>query len=77
MNDLDGILIDTDVLVVGAGAGGLLDVPTLLAQADEALYAAKENGRNRVEVASLQLVLDHAREGGQRSAVAAPAVTAA
>jgi diguanylate cyclase (GGDEF)-like protein len=56
---------------------GLFDVPALLAQADEALYAAKENGRNRVEVASLQLVLDRARDTGQRPAVAATAASAA
>ena len=41
---------------------GLLDIPTLLAQADEALYCAKERGRNRIEIASLQLVLDRAQE---------------
>jgi diguanylate cyclase (GGDEF)-like protein len=34
-----------------------LDVPELLAQSDQALYFAKERGRNRVEVASLGLVL--------------------
>jgi len=35
------------------------DVPALLGQADQALYFAKERGRNRVEVASLDLVLRH------------------
>ena len=37
--------------------GGALDVPDLLAQADEALYCAKGRGRNRVEVATAELLL--------------------
>jgi diguanylate cyclase (GGDEF)-like protein len=51
---------------------GLLDIPTLLAQADEALYCAKERGRNRVEVASLQLMPDHANEGASAAAAVHP-----
>jgi hypothetical protein len=41
---------------------GLLDIQSLLAQADEALYCAKERGRNRIEIASLGLVLERAEE---------------
>jgi diguanylate cyclase (GGDEF)-like protein len=37
---------------------GPLDIATLLAQADQALYRAKERGRNRTEIASLDLVLE-------------------
>jgi diguanylate cyclase (GGDEF)-like protein len=54
---------------------GLYDVPALLAQADEALYCAKERGRNRVEVASLQLMVDRAQEAEGRATPPAPAAT--
>ena len=51
----------------------LADVPSVLAQADQALYFAKERGRNRVEVASLDLVLD----GRKASTLAQAAKSAA
>ena len=51
----------------------LFDIPALLAQADEALYCAKERGRNRIEVASLQLALDRAQEADRRYGPVMPA----
>ena len=39
------------------------DLSALLAQADRALYRAKDSGRNRVEIASIELILDRVKRG--------------
>ena len=54
----------------------VLDVPELLAQADQALYFAKEHGRNRVEVASLEMMLKRRDESAAAAAAAASAASA-
>jgi diguanylate cyclase (GGDEF)-like protein len=53
-----------------------LDVPELLAQSDQALYFAKERGRNRVEVASLDMVVERQPDAPATSAESIASIAA-
>jgi diguanylate cyclase (GGDEF)-like protein len=74
--DVDGRPVSATVSIgVVLNQDGAADFPSLLAQADQALYCAKERGRNRVEIASLDLVMRRtdapAQEGSARAAKSA------
>jgi diguanylate cyclase (GGDEF)-like protein len=54
----------------------VLDLSALLAQADHALYRAKDSGRNRVEIASIDLVLERIKRPAERPGTAEDEVDA-
>jgi diguanylate cyclase (GGDEF)-like protein len=62
--EVDGRSVSATVSIgIVISHDAVLDLSALLAQADHALYRAKDSGRNRVEIASIELILDRARRG--------------
>jgi diguanylate cyclase (GGDEF)-like protein len=62
--DVEGKKVGATVSIgVVISHDAVLDLSALLAQADHALYRAKDNGRNRVEIASIELILDRVKRG--------------
>jgi diguanylate cyclase (GGDEF)-like protein len=75
-SDIDGHAVNA-TLSVGMvfSREGPLDLPALLVQADEALYLAKELGRNRIEVASPETVWKSEPPSADSVPVPLPAVS--
>jgi diguanylate cyclase (GGDEF)-like protein len=77
-SQVDGKALDATVSIgVVINHDATLDLAALLAQADHALYRAKDNGRNRVETASIELVLDRLRRAAAETPLAPLAAEAA
>jgi diguanylate cyclase (GGDEF)-like protein len=71
--DVDGLAVGGTVSMgMVVAEAGVIDSPTLLGRADEALYCAKERGRNRVEIASLHAAPERARNAAQPGRQTAP-----
>ena len=79
--EVEGRPVDATVSIgVVIAYDAVLDLSALLAQADHALYRAKDAGRNRIEIASIELILDRAKRGTpefHRSAAKSTTKTAA
>ena len=76
--ELDGRPIVATVSIgVVISYDAVLDISALLAQADHALYRAKDNGRNRIEVASIELILDRAKRSSTDTQNIRPAARSA
>jgi diguanylate cyclase (GGDEF)-like protein len=60
--DVDGRPVAASVSIgIVISQDAVLDLSALLAQADHALYRAKDGGRNRCEIASIEQILDRTR----------------
>jgi diguanylate cyclase (GGDEF)-like protein len=76
-SDVDGRPVAATISIgMVHGESAIMDVTGLLAQADQALYFAKQRGRNRTEVASLDLALAKKTIGAEARKTAAASVSA-